>query len=247
MDNPIVATAAVGKHNVLTPTIWEMIKSIAPTMKDARYFGVSRTEQAEAIMLKGHELGLPLTSSFDYIHAIQDKLSLSPKGALALIYRSGLLESIEIKHSDDPKSVYVEVAMKRRGGLSHTRKFSVEDAKTAGIYKNKGGWENYPINMCQWRAVGYCIDVLFPDVTGGLYRFEELGGEITPDGEAIVTEWSVEEPSKPELTINDLLADGYTAEQIMSANNGIIPNTTAECEFVLGRLVDEATNMLKDE
>lgn len=226
MKNEIVGY----KHNVLTPSIWEMIQNIAPTIKDARYFGVARVEQAQAIMLKGHELGLPLTTSFEYIFPIQDKLSLSPRGAMALIYKSGLLADLKVDIAKDGKSV--SVWMKRTSGIEFGRSFSVSDGKKAGLIKSGGGWEKYETNMCQWRATGFTVDFLFPDVTGGLYMYDALGGDITPEGDPIVEpEWTVESKT-PQIAIEDLLSAGFTAEQILDVNDGSIPTTSEDCKRV---------------
>ena len=46
------------RNKELTPSVWGMLKEIAPVMHVSRLFGVSSPEQATAIMLKGYELGL---------------------------------------------------------------------------------------------------------------------------------------------------------------------------------------------
>lgn len=67
------------RNKELTPSVWDMLKEIAPVMHVSRLFGVSSPEQATAIMLKGYELGLGVTSSFEFIHVIEGKPSLSPR------------------------------------------------------------------------------------------------------------------------------------------------------------------------
>jgi hypothetical protein len=67
----------------LTPQVWQMISQMAPVMWKSRLFGVVSQEAAAAIMLKGYELGLSVTASFEFIHVIQGKPGLSPRGALA--------------------------------------------------------------------------------------------------------------------------------------------------------------------
>src|SRR4030042_6058297 len=85
----------------LTPSTWDMIWAIAPVMYQARLFGMSSPEQAAAIMLKGYELGLGLATSFELIHVIQGKPTLSPAGARALIQAGGELAGLEIHHAKD--------------------------------------------------------------------------------------------------------------------------------------------------
>lgn len=181
----------------ITSQTWEMIQSIAPVAAAARMFGVTK-EQAAVVMLKGHELGLGLASAFEFIHVIDSKPSISPKGALALIHQSGELAALKIEDLTDTKSTPTrcKVTMKRKNGFEYTVEFSMADAQRAGVVKDKSGWEKYPANMLRWRAVGYCADVVFPDVVGGLYRPEELGAEVDADGEPVAS-WSVVKESPP--------------------------------------------------
>jgi len=187
----------------VTGETWQTIKAIAPTAQASRMFGVTQ-EQAAIVMLKGHELGLGLASAFEFIHVIDGKPSISPKGALALIQRSGELVGLEIQDLTDTKGnpTKCKVMMKRKNGFSYTVEYSMADAQRAGIVRDKGAWEKYPANMLRWRAVGYCADVVFPDVIGGLMRPEELGAEVNAEGQPIeATTWHVveEKPIKAEV------------------------------------------------
>lgn len=207
----------------LTPTQWEMITAIAPTMHKARLFGVSSPEQAAAIMLKGYELGLGLTASFEFVHVIQGKPTLSPRGALALILQHRECAGVEIADGNDACTV----TMKRTNGFSYTATFTLKDAEVAGLVKPDSGWAKYPANMLRWRAVGYCADVVFPDVIGGMKRADEFGAPISADGD-VIEGWVTEIPSQPEPQavpqLSDLVAQ-YGAEAVMAANAGQIPST----------------------
>ncbi len=250
------------------PNDWAMIKEIAPVAATARMFGVTEP-QAAIVMLKGYELGLGLAAAFEFIHVIDGKPSVSPKGALALIHQSGELKELKIEDFKDSGGNPTEcsVYMERTSGFRYGATYSMEDAKRAGIVKPGSGWEKYPANMLRWRAVGYCADVVFPDVIGGMLRPEELGAEVDEGGEPLWSEVTTTIPplatvegavsSKPQLqdmptiptpsaeliekatmkatlpaTIDALLAAGYTAEQIVVANEGIIPATAEDCQRV---------------
>lgn len=245
-----MTTALAVRNNQLTPDTWQMIQHIAPTIKDARLFGVATVPQAAAIMLKGHELGLGLTASFDFIHIIGDKPSLSPRGALALILQSGLLEELDIKdiknEKGDPERC--EVTMKRRGGIKYTTSFSMDDARRADLVKPGSGWVKYPANMLRFRTLGYCEDIVFPDIGGGMKRSDEMGADLTPDGDVIEGTWSqvnqrpvtvVTEQDRKETasktTLQTLIAK-YSAEDVLKANNGQIPATESEILEVMIKL-----------
>jgi hypothetical protein len=247
-----MATTALAVRPQLTPEVWGMINSIAPTMKDSRLFGVATPEQAAAIMLKGYELGFGLTASFEFIHVIDQKPTLAPRGALALILNSPLCEGVEIKDEVDKSGAPsgCSVTMKRRGGLTYTARFTLDDAKRAGLVKPGSGWEKYPALMCKWRAVGFAADVVFPDLLNGMKRADELGADLSPDGEVIEGSWTAapveqvtEEGSQPSqaaepdpATYLNGLVKQYGAQAIIDANGGAIPSTMDDLRAVEEKL-----------
>lgn len=241
---------ALTVYQPVTPVTWDMISAIAPTIWRAGMFGVGSTEAAAAIMLKGHELGLGLTASFEFIHIIQNKPTLSPRGALALIQRSGLLAELEIEDlADKDGPTRCRVRMKRENGFEYTVEYSMKDAGDAGLVKDGSGWKKYPANMLRWRAIGFCADVVFPDVIGGMRRADEFGAEIDEGGDVLAgPDWQVLEvienhrtpvaesrelPSPAEV-LQQLVTE-YGAEAVMAANDGRIP-TEDEVEGVAERL-----------
>jgi len=232
-----MTTTALATRQQLNPTIWETIMAVAPIMKDSRLFGVSTEAQAAAIMSKGYELGLTLTASFEFIVVIENKPTLNPRGALALILASPECAGVEIKDSPDA----CEVTMKRKNGFAYTARWTLDDAKKAGLVKPGSGWEKYPSNMLRWRTVGYCADVVFPDVLGGLKRADEFGAELDIAGNVVDGQWSavptptmtVLQPAAAPAPITlQQLVDQFGAEAIMAANNGQIPATQDELDDV---------------
>jgi hypothetical protein len=235
-----------------------MIEAVAPAMHQSRLFGVSSPEQAMAIMLKGYELGLGLTASFEFIHVIENRPTLSPRGALALVLAHPEYDGIEIQDKADAKGnpTACTVVLKRKNGLRYEITWTMEDAKRAGLVKTGGNWEQYPANMLRWRAVGYAIDVVFPDAIGGMKRADEYGADLTPGGDVIEGSWMVQlgraqsptdsvgapagQPNgKTTVTLADLV-QRYGAETVMTANGGKIPGTDKEIAAVAAQL--EATN-----
>lgn len=228
----------------LTPGLWRMISDIAPVMYKSRLFGVTSVESATAIMLKGYEMGLGLTASFEFIQVVEGKPSLAPRGALALLHNSPLLAEITITRLDDKgKFLGYECTMKRKNGFTHTTRFTMADAQTAGVVRPGSGWQHYPENMCLWRAVGFCADVVAPDVVGGLTAImkmpENFGVALSNEGDIIdvqpaQTTTSSSGNSHP-ITLDELLTK-YDPEMIMVANNGRIPSTDEEVAAVAATL-----------
>lgn len=228
----------------LTPDTWRMIADIAPTMAQSRLFGVTSEQAAAAIMLKGFELGLSLTASFEFIHVIDGKPGISPRGALALIQQSPNLGKLEVKDITDAegKPYACRVTMARKGGFSYTVEFTMADAQRAGIVKPGGGWDKYPGNMLRWRAIGYAADVVFPDVIGGMKRVDELGAAITPEGDTVeAPEWHEVAPPVPTIpnygfTITRLM-EVASNEDIIAANGGGFPITPEQVNQTVHNLV----------
>lgn len=252
-NNETTALMVAPGNRELTPTVWQMLKEIAPDMFASRIFGVSSKEQAVAIMLKGYELGLGVTSSFEFIHVIEGKPSLSPRGALALIQSQGILDAFKVTDLYDKTSgsyLGAECYMKR-GNTEFTTRFTLEDAKKAQLTEGSptgsgkrgyGNWEKYPKNMCTWRAIGYAADVVCPDITGGLttyLKMPEAFENVTVDDDGnfakVVTVTPELEAPIQTITLNDLLKD-WSAEAIMAANDGKIPATDDEIKATIEKL-----------
>lgn len=141
---------------------------------------IQTPEQALAIMLTGRELGIPTMAALNTINVIQQKPTISPQLMLALIERSGQLEDIQIEsHADG-----VTCTMKRRGRSAHSETFGNKEAHAAGLL-GKENYKKQPLVMFRWRAVASCARVVFPDVILGLYTPDEMGAEVTTEGEVI--------------------------------------------------------------
>lgn len=239
---------------VTTMQTVQVIKAMAPVVAAARMFGVTQ-EQAAVVMLKGHELGLGLATAFEFIHMVEGKPSISPKGMLAMIHQSG---NIEIKVTRLPADKAQPLAgyecwMKRRDtGFEHTSRFTLDDAKRAELVKPRGNWEKYPENMCMWRAIGFAADVVCPDLGGGMYRPEELGAVVDAEGEPIQAEVvtvnnvnmqpaTESVPSSTQISLQ-ALTERFGAAAILAANEGHIPQTDAELAAIAAKLAAETVN-----
>lgn len=251
-------TTALVVRPELTPDRWALISAIAPSAHQARLFrGVSSPATAAMIMLKGQELGLSLTASFEFIQMIEGQPpAVSPRGALALIHKSPECAGLRVTRLTDDKGAFVgyEVWMKRRTGFEHTERWTLEDAKRAGLVKAKGAWETYPENMCKWRAIGFCADVVFPDVLGGLKTADQYGAAVDPAGDVVAGHWSDADdatadgagvlPGEPDETTDvaaaaqALLAE-YGPERVLAANGNAIPTTLEEIDALRDRLIAE--------
>jgi hypothetical protein len=232
-------TIELSSQRFVTPSVLDMFDRIAPMMARSRMMGVLQTEQAYAIMLKGYEIGLSITASFEFVQSVAGKSpQLSPRGAMALLHSSPLMEPVIIKRLTDDKGTFIgyECTMTRKTGFTHTSRFTLADAATAGLIKDGGGWVTYPENMCMWRAIGFCADVVAPDITAGMTAImkmpEQFGMAIGNSGE-IIDVRSVPVQSGP--TLNDLI-EKYGAEKILEVCGTNLPTTAEEINAVMNKL-----------
>jgi hypothetical protein len=122
----------------------------------------------------GRELGLAPLQALQNIACINGKPSVYGDAAMALVQASSVCENIEeyFEGEGSPNPVAVCVA-KRKGRTPVTVRFSVEDAKRAGLWGKTGPWQAYPKRMMQMRARGFALRDAFPDVLKGLITVEE--------------------------------------------------------------------------
>jgi hypothetical protein len=122
----------------------------------------------------GRELGLAPLQALQNIACINGKPSVYGDAAMALVQASPVCENIEeyFEGEGSPNPVAICVA-RRKGRTPVTVKFSVEDAKRAGLWGKAGPWQAYPKRMMQMRARGFALRDAFPDVLKGLVTVEE--------------------------------------------------------------------------
>lgn len=220
------------------------------TVQIAQYMGelafksgiykVSKPEAAAMIMLKGYELGFPMTASAEFITLIEGTVGLTPRGAMAIMQsHPEIIKSVDVTDIDKDGKYYgckCEI-VRIKNGQEHkyTKTFTMDDAQKADLIKPKSGWEKYPQQMCQWRALGFAADLACPDLLAGLTGLLKQP-ELTADGSVqpvIDTERSeqmkveVIDP-EPQITLSELISK-YGAENIMAVNNGAIPKNNEEC------------------
>lgn len=122
----------------------------------------------------GYEMGLAPMQALQNISVINGKPSVYGDVLMALVQASPVCEDIEefFEGEGTPNPVAVCIA-KRKARKPVTAKFSVEEAKRAGLWGKQGPWQTYPKRMLQMRARGFALRDAFPDVLKGLITAEE--------------------------------------------------------------------------
>lgn len=122
----------------------------------------------------GSEVGLSPMQSLQSIACINGRPSVWGDAALALVMGSPVCEYVRETVDGDGDSMVATCEAKRRGYDKPTVvRFSVADAKKAGLWGKQGPWVQYSRRMMQMRARGFALRDTFPDILRGLVTAEE--------------------------------------------------------------------------
>lgn len=143
--------------------------------------GMNTAEQITVAILTGMEIGLPPMFAIQKIAVVNGRPTLWGDAIPALLLARGFKLRERIEGLGDARVAVCEVV--RPDGDKTERRFSVVDARTAGLWAKAGPWQQYPERMMQMRARGYACRDGAADVLSGLYLREELDEpmrDITP-------------------------------------------------------------------
>lgn len=121
----------------------------------------------------GSEIGLAPMQALQNIAVIGGRPSVWGDAMAGLCRQSSLCQDIEERLEGDGDKLTALCIATRVGAKPITGRFSVEDAKKAGLWNKPGPWQQYPKRMLQMRARGFALRDAFPDVLRGLISAEE--------------------------------------------------------------------------
>jgi hypothetical protein len=183
---------------------WQMVAKTDFAPKDFK-------NKPESCMLAGQhgaELGLGPMQSLQCIAVINGRPTIWGDAALALVQSSAVCEFISEAVEGDGDQMVATCIAKRRGYPAPSAvKFSVADAKRAGLWGKSGPWTQYPKRMLQLRARGFALRDAFPDVLKGLVTAEEVQDypQAEPAKEPVVVRPKFND--EPKATVVKLKAD----------------------------------------
>jgi hypothetical protein len=122
----------------------------------------------------GSEVGLSPMQSLQSIAVINGRPTIWGDAALALVQSSPVCEYVREYIDGEGDSLTAVCEAKRRGYPAPTTvRFSVADAKKAGLWGKTGPWTQYPARMLTLRARGFALRNAFADALRGLITAEE--------------------------------------------------------------------------
>lgn len=141
------------------------------------------------ILLSARDLGVAVTTAIREFHVIDGRVTLSPKVKLAMVNERGRREGWAVwpEPGNDAESATWHATRADRPGVQFSSTFTMDEAKSidGGKLVAKNNWKNYPKRMLSWRALGYLLDDVFPEVGTGLYSPDELGAMTDEEGNVI--------------------------------------------------------------
>lgn len=205
--------------------------------------GIDTPQKAIIIMRKGREMGLEDMYSLSNISVIGGKPVISAQALLRLIYQRFGGGALRVKESSDERCVII--FQRPEWPDRSTVTWTIEDAKRAQLLSSDA-WKKYPRVMLQWRAVADAARIGFPDIQGGLYTFEEMGGavRITDDGDSFIDHEALTAPAPVSPARRSV--DTETGEIIEEANGAMFASSN-ETDSMMMQPQEPMTFSLDDE
>ena len=139
-------------------------------------------ESAFILIARCAELGLSAVQGLCSIHIIKGKPVLSADLMVGLVKSKACCAWFMVVESTNEQAVY---ETQRVGEPEPTSMmFTIKDAKRAGLLGNPN-WTKYPAAMLRARASSALARAVYPDVVGGLYDPDELGGSVVVAPQAV--------------------------------------------------------------
>lgn len=178
------------EDSLLSPKQFKHYKEVAEylsktTLVPKNYIG--KPGDIFIAMEMGYQIGLPMLQALQDIGVINGRPVLYGDGLLAVIMAHPDHEYINEGPILNDKGQFIgyECKIKRKGHEEHIRRFTLQDAQKAGLLGKSGPWQQYPEQMCRWRAVGFGARAKFPDALRGIRLAEEVQDYINVEYEHI--------------------------------------------------------------
>lgn len=131
---------------------------------------VARGAAAALRLFYARELGLPPMAAAE-LSVIKGRLFVQAKLLRALAHERGYRVTKVASTDEACTAALVEEKTGQELGRST---YTIEQAKRAGLIRDKSTWQTYPSRMLWARASKYVIDDYAPEVSLGLKTFDEL-------------------------------------------------------------------------
>ena len=149
----------------------------------------------------GMEIGLQPLQAMQSVAVINGRPSLWGDAVLAVVMSHPDYVSHEERIEGEGDAMAGVFIVERRGHKPHEQRFSIADAKKAGLWGRSGPWTQYSSRMLKMRARGFALRDKFPDALKGIISREEAEDYTTVDGGSFAkVSQPAPEPAPPTAT-----------------------------------------------
>jgi hypothetical protein len=143
---------------------------IAKALALSKRFPDARTaDEAFAKILVGRDLGLSPTQALTGLHIVEGKPQIAAVTLAGFVRKSARYDYAIEEHTAESCTILFWVDGDE-GGRST---FTIEEARTAGLVKDKSNWAKWPKNMLFARAMSNGVKWFCPDLMGGVPIYTE--------------------------------------------------------------------------
>jgi len=164
-----------------------------------------------AALAYGSELGLAPLTALHTVAVVNGKPSLFGDGLLAVCQAHGSYEWHKEHFEGEGETLTAVFTGKRRGNPEPSvTRFSVADAKKAGLWGKSGPWTQYGPRMLQMRARGFGLRDLWSDAIKGVISQEEAQDFPTRNEPPVKAEVVTKQLDAP--IVHQAVIDTYSAK-----------------------------------
>lgn len=172
-------------------------------------------------MAMGYQIGLSVEQAIQAIAVINGKPCLWGDDMLALcIAHPDFVDIIEEPIIQDNAVIGYTCTVKRKNMSEHSKLFTLDMAKKAGLLGKVGPWTQYPERMLQLRARSWALRDKFPDALKGIKSREEIEDYIDADYSVA----SSDKGSRTQALKNDILIKTGQSNDYAFETPNEIPN-----------------------
>lgn len=174
---------------------------------ESNFFGIKKPTEAMALMLIAQAEGKHPATVFSQYHVIQGRPALKADFMLARFQQAGG----SVQWTERTDKACAATFAHPQGGKCDIR-WTLDDAKRAGLLNGKSNWNQYPRQMLSARVVSEGVRAVFPGVLGGFYTPEEVS-QFEPVA-AAPAQYTRPEPQPTLLTDEPIEAEVIDVEPV---------------------------------
>lgn len=214
-----------------------------------------KPENCLVAMQWGADVGMAGLQALQNIAVINGRPSIWGDAAKAIVLAHPKCDDIIERLEGEGDDMVAVCVAKRKGKEPSEQRFSVADAKKAGLWGKQGPWQQYPKRMLQMRARGFALRDAFPDALRGLilaeeaqdYTEKDMGAAVVVDDNGNPVPPATSKPPRkpPTKTSPDKTAEEKTAEAPETAGSNVPPEFS-DAKQPKNEVIDGTTGEIVD-